>query len=375
MNTLRPPDGKALPADSRPTGQRRLLALTHTPDDPATRFRIKQYIPYLQRAGWEVSLKTNRPPRPWQSPVRNPALRYFHRRLGVWRRRINRRRDIRAASAAEAVFLNRDVLESNVRYERLLLARNPRLIFDFDDAIFLDGKEAHVGWVCRHAAWVTAGNPDLADFARRFTDRVTVLPTVIDTDTYLPAGGGARLGPIRVGWCGSDLSIRQTLFPHLPMLARLQQRLGFEIVIMTRPRPVLPQKSLRWTFVEWSEERETRLASFFDAGLMPLIPDEYQRYKCGCKLLQYMASGLPSVASPVGINVRLIAEARSGFLAETEEEWFRSIELLMSDGRLCREFGAAGRAFVEKDYSLKTWRPVLLELLDRIAEKPLRRSS
>ncbi len=349
---------------------RRLLALAHAADDPAARFRIGQYIPYLERAGWSVSLSTNRPSRPWQSPVRGPVLRSVHQRLGVWRRRVNRLRDLRSAASYDAVFLNRDVLESDVRYERFLLRRNPRLIFDFDDAIFLGGKEAHAAWVCRRAAWVTAGNADLAGFARRFTDRVSVLPTVIDTEAYVPAGVRPAGRPFRVGWCGSDSSIRQTLYPHLDLLARLQRRLGFELVIMTRPRPRLPETSLRWTFEEWSEVKETRLGSFFDAGIMPLIPDEYQRYKCGCKLLQYMASGLPAVASPIGINARLMAEGRGGLPAVTEDDWYGALRRLMSDDRSCRELGAAGRAYVEKEYSLRAWLPVLLELLDRVASLP-----
>ena len=348
--------------------ERRLLALAHTADDPATRFRIGQYIPYLERAGWRVSLRTNRPPRPWQSPIRNPVLRGIHQRQGVWRRRVNRWRDIRSAAGFDVVFLNRDVLESDIRYERFLLRRNSRLIFDFDDAIFLDGKEAHATWVFRRAAWVTAGNADLADFARRFTDRVTILPTVIDTDAYAQAAVRPGGRPFRVGWCGSDLSIRQTLFPHLDLLARLQRRLGFEFVIMTRPRLQLPETSLCWTFEEWDEDKETRLASYFDAGIMPLTSDKYQRYKCGCKLLQYMASGLPSVASPVGINIRLIEAGRSGFLAATEDEWAQAIGRLMSNGRMCREMGSAGRAYVVKEYSLQAWLPVLLELLDRVAD-------
>jgi hypothetical protein len=350
--------------------ERRLLALGHTTDDPATRFRIGQYIPSLERAGWLVSLRTNRPPRPWQSPVRNPALKGVHRRLGVWRRRVNRWRDIRSAAGFDAVFLNRDVLESDVRYERYLLRRNPRLIFDFDDAVFLGGKETHAAWVCRRAAWVTAGNADLADFARRFTDRVTVLPTVIDTDAYAPSGPRPGGTPFRVGWCGSEGSIRQTLFPYIDMLARIQRRLGFEFVIMSRPRPQLAQTPLRWTYEEWDENKETRLGSFFDAGIMPLTSDEYQRYKCGCKLLQYMASWLPSIASPVGINVRMIETGHGGFLAATEDDWLRAIERLMLDERTCRDMGAAGRAYVVRDYSLRAWLPVLLDLLDRVAGIP-----
>jgi len=354
----------------RQSNEKQLLALTHTVDDPATRFRIGQYIPYLERAGWRVSLRTQRPPRPRQSTIRNPVLRDIHQRYGVWLRRVNRWRDTWSAAGFAVVFLNRDVLESDIRYERFLLRRNPRVIFDFDDAIFLGGKEAHAAWVCRRAAWVTAGNADLADFARRFTDRVSVLPTVIDTEAYAQAAVRPAGSPFRIGWCGSGLSIRQTLFPHLELVARLQSRFGFEFVIMTRPQPRLPETSLRWTFEEWDGDKETRLASYFDAGIMPLTSDEYQRYKCGCKLLQYMASGLPSVASPVGINVRLIEAGRCGFLAATEDAWTRAIGRLMSDGRMCREMGSAGRTYVVKEYSLKVWLPVLLELLDRVAGLP-----
>ncbi len=351
----------------RQSDDRRLLALAHTPDDPATRFRIRQYIPYLERAGWRVSLRTNRPPRPRQSRIRNPVLRNIHQRYRVWLRRVNKWRDIWSARGYDVVFLNRDVLESDNRYERFLLRRNSRLIFDFDDAIFMGGKEAHAAWVCRRAAWVTAGNADLADFARKFTDRVTVLPTVIDTESYAQAAVRPRESPFRVGWCGSDLSIRQTLFPYLELLARLQKRLGFEFVIISRPRPELPETSLRWSFQEWDEDKETRLASYFDAGIMPLTSDDYQRFKCGCKLLQYMASGLPSVASPVGINTRLIEAGRCGFLAATEDEWFQAVDRMMSDGPMCREMGSAGRAYVVKEYSLQVWLPVFLELLNRVA--------
>jgi glycosyltransferase involved in cell wall biosynthesis len=226
----------------------------------------------------------------------------------------------------------------------------------------------HIGWVCRNAAWVTVGNEYLARFARRFTDKVTVLPTVIETDRYLRKAGFSGARPFRVGWCGSDLSIRQTLFPYLGMLARLQARLGFKFIIMTRPKPLLPDTTLQWDYSEWSATAETQIADCFDAGIMPLTDDEYQQGKCGCKILQYMTAGLPAIASPVGINTRLIEHGQRGFLAESEEEWFQAIQSLMLDSALCRKFSAAGRTFVETEYSLQVWLPVLLKLLEKVSE-------
>jgi glycosyltransferase involved in cell wall biosynthesis len=341
------------------------MVLTHSRENPASRFRIGQYIPYLERLGWRVLLRPQRPAQPRESRYPIPALRPAHRNLRLAARRINRMRDVLSASGFDAVFLNRDALEGNLRYEKWLLHQNPCLVFDFDDAIYLDGKETHFGWVCSRAAWVTAGNESLAAFARRFSDRVTVLPTAVEADRYVLKGHGEPSRPFRLGWCGSNLSIRQTLFPHLPMLARLQDRLGFVLVIMSKPRPLLPDAGIRWEFMEWSEEAETRMAAHFDAGIMPLLDEEYQRHKCGCKLLQYMAAGLPAVASPVGVNINLADCGRRILLAGNEEEWYRSLERLMTCGDLRRELGRRGRDFVEKEYSLKRWLPVLVDVLDK----------
>ncbi len=85
---------------------------------------------------------------------------------------------------------------------------------------------------------------------------------------------------------GSDQSIRETLYPHVPMLAELQRELGFEFVVVSRPRPNLPDSSLRWNFIEWNPHVETQIARLFDIGIMPLVDEPFQRGKCGCKILQ-----------------------------------------------------------------------------------------
>ncbi len=282
-------------------------------------------------------------------------------------RRINRLKDIRDARSFDVVLVNRDLLGGKVFYEKRLFCSNSRVIFDFDDVIFLGQKEAHIGWICRNAAWVTAGNAYLAQFASRFTDRITVLPTVLEVDRYRVKEHVHADEPPWVGWCGSDRSIRETLFPFAGMFAELQRRLGFEFVIITKPKPELPDSGLHWHYVEWSEDIETELAFHMDIGVMPLIPDEFQKGKCGCKILQYMAAGIPAVASPVGVNTHLINHGRGGFLAETAGDWYRALRRLMSDHSLRREFGSSGRTYVEREYALKVWLPLLLELLERVS--------
>jgi len=353
--------------------RRRLIAFAHGIDDPACRFRIRQYVPCLEQAGWDVRLSTNHPERPRDSPYRNPLLRTAHQRCRVAVRQLWRRWDIRAAAAFDAVLLNRDLLQGRIEYEQLLLRENPRVIFDFDDAIFLGEKAGHTEWICRRAAWVTAGNERLASFARQFTDRVTVLPTVVDTDACAVSRQDSRGRPVRIGWLGSDRSIQETLFPFLPLFARLQQQLGFDFVIVSKPEPAVPEPALRWSFVEWSPAVETRIGDVIDIGIMPLTDTEFHRGKCGCKLLQYMAAGLPVVASPVGINSYLVATGERGHLAETEADWSKAFAELIADRELRLRMGARGRAFVEREFSRSAWFPVLLDILEKVANGPSRR--
>lgn len=346
-----------------------LMGLTNSSFDPASRVRFIQFIEDFEKAGWSVDFRPNRPDRQWKSALPGRPLRAAHYRLGRVAMKWNRAADVRAAAGADVVFVNRDLAGSGLRLERRLLRANPRVVFDFDDAIFVGPNEADVAWMCRNAAWVTPGNAYLAEFARRHTDRVTVVPTVIDTRRYTvhpeaQAGGNGR---VRVGWSGSDQSIRAALFPSLPMLAELQKRLDFDFVIITNSRPSLPVSDLRWTFVPWKADEEGEIGRFMDAGLMPLVDDTFQRGKCGLKLLQYMAAGIPTVASPVGVNAEITLHGVTGYLATSPAEWGSALESLVRSASVRRAMGGAGRDRCVAHYSLERWLPELLRLFEGVA--------
>ena len=345
-----------------------LLGLTTSAYDPASRFRFVQFIPYLERAGWHVTHRANRPDRQWSSDLPTRLARAAHYRAGRFAMKINRRLDLRDAGSYDVVFVNRDLAGRGLALERTLHARNPRVVFDFDDAIFVGPEEQSVAWACRQAAWVTPGNEYLAAWARRHTDRVTLIPTVIDTDLCVPNGVPSSPGPIRVGWSGSDQSIRDTLFPILPLLAQLQRELGFQLVIITNTRPDLPVDGLEWTFVPWTAEGESTLGARMDIGLMPLIDNAFQRGKCGLKLLQYMAVGIPAIASPVGVNREIVAQGQSGFLPENPREWREALSALVRSPELRLEVGRAGRRRCAEEYSIHKWLPALIDILERVRQ-------
>jgi glycosyltransferase involved in cell wall biosynthesis len=343
-----------------------LLALSHGTLDPASRFRILQWLPHLRAAGWRIGHRPNRPPRDQPTPA--PGLFAKLALLGERRRRrFHRRLDILGAGRADVIWLNRDMLEGDPGWERALLSRNPRLVYDFDDAIYLTDRRGHFPAVCAAAALVIAGNETLAAEARRHARRVEVLPTVIDVPTYAAGTASRAAGePLRLGWCGSELSIHRTLVPALPMLARLQQRLGFRLVIMSLPRPRIEIEGLAWEFVPWSPAEETRLGTWFDIGLMPLADEPYLKAKCGCKLLQYLACGLPAIASPVGVNARFLAESGGGIAVGKEASWEAAIRRL-ADGDLRLRLGMSGRGWCEREMSVARWLPFLDGWLSEVA--------
>jgi len=280
---------------------------------------------------------------------------------------LHRRLDTRAAANVDVVWLNRDMLEGDPRWERRLIEANPRVVFDVDDAIYMTDRRGHFAQVCAAASLVIAGNETLAAEARRHGRRVAVVPTVIDTAKHrLSAQTLGHSRPLRLGWCGSDLSIRRTLLPALPMLAALQRRHGFRLTIMSRPRPDLPAEGPLWDFVEWSPEHEYALAEWFDVGIMPLADEPYLRAKCGCKLLQYMASGLPAIASPVGVNAEFLAASGAGIAAGDPASWESAI-IRLADPGLRQELGRRGRAWCEGEMSIDRWFPILERLLNDVA--------
>jgi glycosyltransferase involved in cell wall biosynthesis len=172
---------------------------------------------------------------------------------------------------------------------------------------------------------------------------------------------------VRIGWSGSDQSIGTTLKPRLAMLAVLQRRRPFELVIITNTRPAIDVPGLRWSFVPWRAAEEAKLGEKFDIGIMPLQDDEFQKGKCGLKLLQYMAAGLATIASPVGVNDTIIEHGLTGFKARTDADWCAAIELLLREPSLRAEMGRAGRERCVAHYSVHHWLPVLLDIFEQVA--------
>jgi len=256
----------------------------------------------------------------------------------------------------------------------LSLSGLPYLV-DYDDAIFhnydlhpsrlvrglLGAKIARI--MCK-AAVVLVGNDYLAEYAKAAgAKRVELLPTVVDLNRYTPRAK-TSCDEFRIGWIGSPasakcLNVVEEVFPAFT--AWHKSRLVL-VGVNTAKLSGIPIE-----FKLWTEESEVRLVQDFDVGIMPLPDAPWERGKCGYKLIQYMACGLPVVASPVGVNRHIVEHGVSGFLAENPVEWVEALSRLRDDPTLRERMGAAGRARVEREFSLQVTAPRLIATLRSVA--------
>jgi glycosyltransferase involved in cell wall biosynthesis len=352
---------------------------------PSQRFRIEQWKPYLEEAGISVELKPFADSR---------MMRKLHQPGGLapkaaWMIEAFARRLLEVTRIAkyDVILIHRAAcLAGPAAIERLITAFGKPIIFDFDDAIYLlDTSEAnrYFGWLkfpgktaalCRLSSHVVAGSNHLADYARKHNPRVTVVPTSIDTEKYLPVRRNGNSKRTVIGWTGSSTS--QT---HLEMFAdvlrELTERRDVEIRVQSNRRPELQGVPFVWR--PWSPETEIEELSHFDIGIKPMPDDAWSRGKCPMKEIQYMSMGIPTVCSAVGASRELIQHGGNGLLASNRKEWLDSLETLIDDPKLRQDLGAAGRQTVEDRYSMRRcadlFAGVVRETVEAFYQSPTRR--
>lgn len=246
-------------------------------------------------------------------------------------------------------------------------------IYDFDDAFYLKYRSGRLGFarpllgnkfdsVISGAAAVTAGNQVLAKYAGQYNLNTHYMPTVVDTGRYLPAR--TKINEIfTVGWIGSPSTA-----PYLAELISPLSILGHEgpvrLVVIGGKAPAIPNVSV--VEVDWHEQTEVELINSFDVGVMPLPDDDWARGKCAFKLIQYMACGVPVIASRVGANSEVVND-KSGLLATTPDEWIAGLRMLRDQTNKRFEMGQAGRDRVVQRYSLHRNLPLLESVIRQVA--------
>jgi glycosyltransferase involved in cell wall biosynthesis len=319
-----------------------LLFLTQTSDlGPASRYRVYQFLPALERASVNVEV--------------SPAIaseqydRYFNGSNAdkllclpeIFKRR---RRDIARLGQFDCVFVQKQLFPLD--WPRWKLSGS--FVYDFDDAVFGAATER----ILCGSTLVLAGNEFLAEYARRFARNVMVMPTVVDTGRFKPTARVER--PFTIGWIGSRTTMKyvEMIQPAWADSSR------WRVKIVSSVPPVFPCE-----FEPWSLGREVEQVQAMDVGLAPLADTEWERGKCGLKVLQYMACGIPVIGSPVGVQRIMIEKSGGGVLAGELNEWREKIGWLAERPEERHKMGDLGRKFVEERYSLAIWTPRWVQTL------------
>lgn len=331
---------------------RRLLALTEDVDFVCYRYRLAAFEPALAAASWNLQL--------W------PRRRGLHDFAAM----------LRAIRAADAVVVQRRLFSAAKAW---LIRRAARvLVFDFDDAIYCrDSNACHAAAdpvrLARFRRMVRLADTCLAgsEYLRRAADAgggrlsAQLMPTCIDPARYRLAVHDRPAGTAELVWIGSP-STAASLADARPCLvaaATALPALGLHAVCDARARDCgVPTRHSAW-----SAASETDDLARADIGIAWLPDHPWSAGKCGLKVLQYMAAGLPVVANSIGIHRHLIDHGMTGFLADTPHEWRRAIAVLAADPELRRTMGRAARLRLERHWSVQAWGPRLVACLDRVA--------
>jgi glycosyltransferase involved in cell wall biosynthesis len=342
----------------------RALALSPVPYEGAgCRYRIAQYIPHLAEQGIDLAISPFFDREFFELVYQSghtarKALLFLKQAAGRLRTVLQHGRYDLVVIYREAMPVGPPVIES------MLAATKVPLVYDFDDAVFLSNTSEANRWIgslkhpqktgaiIRRCDQVIAGNEFLATYARRFNPSVHVIPTAIDVDLFVPrAESRAAEAPLVVGWIGTPTTASY-LAPLVPVLRTLAAEHRFEFHVAGAPSP-MAFEGVNTKNVRWSLDREVDLFNRCDIGVYPLPDDDWARGKCGFKAIQFMACGVPVVASAVGVNREIVQDGENGFLATTPDEWRRKLAALMADAELRRRIGAAGRRTIQERYSLQ----------------------
>jgi glycosyltransferase involved in cell wall biosynthesis len=238
-----------------------------------------------------------------------------------------------------------------------------KMIFDFDDAIWIpqvsDNNKLKrfvkcswkIKYICKWSYTVSVGNMFLFDYATKYNKNVILNPTCVDTEYRHNILQSHNTDIVCIGWTGS-FSTLVYLNQVIEVLKELERKYSFDFVVIADKDPCLPLKS--YQFLKWNKETEIDDLLNIHIGIMPLSDSEFERGKCGFKIIQFLALGIPAVASPIGVNKNIIEKDVNGFLCANKEEWYTALENLLSDNRLREKMGIAGRKKIAEHYSVKS---------------------
>jgi glycosyltransferase involved in cell wall biosynthesis len=336
---------------------------------PSQRFRFEQYLEVLTNNGFQYEISPFMSLPTWKILYKNGHA--FQKIAGILAGFLKRILLIFKALKYNFIFIHREATPLGFPFFEWIVAKvfRKKIIFDFDDSIWLSNTSQSnkivgilkfhqkTALICKWAYKISAGNAYLADYAQQFNPNVTLNPTTIDTETlHISIQKNTHFPEnqkVTIGWTGTH----STLFyleEIIKIIRILETKYNFQFLVIANQNPDFQIDS--FIFKPWNKETEIQDLAQIDIGIMPLTDDEWAKGKCGFKALQYMALGIPAVASPVGVNSQIIDnednDLQNGFLCKTPDEWEKALVKLLEDSTFREKLGKNARNKVVKHFSV-----------------------
>jgi glycosyltransferase involved in cell wall biosynthesis len=360
--------------------RKRILVLCPHPEAvaPGQRLKYEQYFGYLRANGYDITVSPFMGMRFWRIVYKRGH--FAGKVLGTLRGYATRLYDLARIPFYDGtyVFLWVTPFGSSL-WERAIRLLSRKMVYDIDDLVFI-GRTSSVNrivsllkgkskafYLMRSADHVVTCTPHLDQIARRWTQHTTDISSTIDTDAYVPTGRYDNRRPLTLGWSGSHST---SPYMHLleGVLRELERRMQFNILVIGDADFRID--GLDVEALPWRRETEVDDLRRIDIGLYPLPDELWVQGKSGLKAIQYMALGIPTVATAVGANFRVIEHGVSGFLVRTDAEWVEQIMRLAADPVLRREVGLRARKRVEELFSVAANRDTYLAIFDEVYRSP-----
>lgn len=356
--------------------KRVLFLVLHRKDrSPGQRYRHEQYIDYLEKNGFECEF----------SPMLNEDEDRIFYSSGHYLRKIliglkcllKRRRDARRAKDFDLVYIYRDAFFFGTFIEKKVAKSGTPIIYDFDDAIWLKDENPNQGlfnklktpekvpMLIGLSKLVIVGNEHLAEYSKQFNENVRIIPSTVDLDEYQLIEKEEQR-EVCVGWTGSFSTLKhfESVESALMMIkSKYFGKVRFKLIGV----PEYANEDLDLKVVPWKSETEVEDLSELDVGIMPLPDNQWTQGKCAMKGLQYMALGIPTIMSPVGVNQDIIQNGENGMLAKTDDQWIDKLSILIENRALAKSIGERGRLTVERDFSTESNKKLWLEAFTSVS--------
>jgi glycosyltransferase involved in cell wall biosynthesis len=315
-----------------------------------TRYRVPQFIPYLVKYGMEVELLR----------IPSSAMKFWSM--------VSTLKDV------DIVVILRKLLSP---WKQKLIRRfAKKIVFEYDDSImyrssrwsnqYSGTRRSRFEKMVKQCDLVIAGNQFLKGEATKYVNegKVHVIPTVVDIERYAAKQYHGQKDEVIIGWLGSKGTLYY-LKELVPVLTKIGKRFPFARLKIVC-NDFLDVPSMHVIKKEWTEEDEVADLQSFDIGLGPLTDDVWTRGKCGLKLVQYLAVGVPVICSPVGANKEIVTNGEVGFWAGNQREWIKKISILIENSELRKKMGEKGRERIERRYSLQAMAPQIVDMLAQL---------